>query len=84
MNDDQLLRYSRHLFLPQIDIEGQIKLMNAQVLIIGAGGLGCPAALYLAASGLGKLVISDDDVIDLSNLQRQIAYTTADIGQLKV
>lgn len=84
MNDEQLLRYSRHIFLPQIDIAGQTRLMDAHVLIIGAGGLGCPAALYLASSGVGRLSISDGDVIDLSNLQRQIAYETADIGQSKV
>lgn len=83
MDDNQLLRYSRHLFLPQIGIEGQTRLMEAHMLIIGAGGLGCPAALYLASSGVGKLVISDDDTIDLANLQRQIAYETEDVGQSK-
>lgn len=84
MNDDQLLRYSRQIMLPQIDIEGQQKLLAAKVLIVGTGGLGSPAAMYLAAAGLGELTIYDDDDVDLSNLQRQIAHHTQDIGMAKV
>ncbi|TRW94318.1 HesA/MoeB/ThiF family protein [Candidatus Methylobacter oryzae] len=84
MNDNQLLRYSRQIMLPQVDIEGQQKLLAANVLIIGAGGLGSPAAIYLAAAGVGNIVIYDNDVVDLSNLQRQIAHHTADIGADKV
>jgi len=84
MNDNQLLRYSRQIMLPQIDIEGQQKLLAANILIIGAGGLGSPAAMYLAAAGVGTLTIYDDDVVDLSNLQRQITHHTPDIGTDKV
>ncbi len=84
MNDEQLLRYSRQIMLPQIDIEGQQKLLDAKVLILGAGGLGCPAAIYLAAAGVGRLTLYDDDEVDLSNLQRQIAHHTQDIGTPKV
>ena len=84
MNDQQLLRYSRQIMLPQIDVEGQQKLLNASVLIIGAGGLGCPAAMYLAAAGIGQITVYDDYKVDLSNLQRQIAHTTDDIGMEKV
>ena len=84
MNDNQLLRYSRQIMLPQIDIEGQQKLLAANILIVGAGGLGSPAAIYLAAAGVGNITIYDDDEVDLSNLQRQIAHHTADIGIDKV
>jgi molybdopterin/thiamine biosynthesis adenylyltransferase len=84
MNDTQLLRYSRHIMLPQIDIGGQQKLLSSRILIIGAGGLGSPAAMYLAAAGVGQLTIYDPDTVDLSNLQRQIAHYTADIGVDKV
>ena len=84
MNDQQLLRYSRQIMLPQIDIEGQQKLLASNVVIIGAGGLGCPAAMYLAAAGVGEISIYDDDEVDLSNLQRQIAHHTQDIGVDKV
>jgi adenylyltransferase/sulfurtransferase len=84
MNDPQLLRYSRQIMLPQVDIEGQQKLLNAKVLMIGAGGLGSPAALYLTAAGVGQITLYDDDVVDLSNLQRQITHYTADIGTDKV
>lgn len=80
MNDNQLLRYSRHILLPQIGIEGQEKLSQSHALIIGAGGLGSPVALYLAASGLGILTLCDGDIVDLTNLQRQIAHSTAAIG----
>ena len=84
MNDQQLLRYSRHILLDQIGIEGQQRLLDAHVLIIGIGGLGSPAALYLAASGVGRLTLCDHDTVDLSNLQRQIIHRTATVGQLKV
>ena len=84
MNDEQLLRYSRQIMLPQIDIEGQEKLLASRVLIIGMGGLGSPIAMYLAAAGIGHLVLVDDDVVELSNLQRQIAHGTEDIGISKV
>ncbi len=84
MNDDQLLRYSRHILLDEIGIEGQQRLLDAHVLVVGAGGLGSPVALYLAASGVGHITIADHDVVDLTNLQRQIAHTTSRVGQAKV
>ncbi len=84
MNDEQLLRYSRQIMLPDLDIEGQEKLLAARVLILGLGGLGSPVAMYLAAAGVGHLVLVDDDQVDLSNLQRQIVHTTERIGQSKV
>ena len=84
MNDDQLLRYSRHILLDEIGIEGQERICAARVLILGAGGLGAPAALYLAASGVGQITVVEDDAVDLTNLQRQIAHTTARVGQPKV
>ena len=84
MNDDQLLRYSRQIMLPSIGIEGQERLLDAQALIIGLGGLGSPTAMYLAAAGVGTLVLADFDRVDLTNLQRQIVHTTERIGQLKV
>ena len=80
MNDNQLLRYSRHILLPQIEYAGQEKLTKSHVLIVGAGGLGSPAALYCAASGVGKLTICDFDNVDLTNLQRQIIHTTQSVG----
>ena len=83
MDDNQLLRYSRHILLPQIDIQGQETFANSCALIIGAGGLGSPVAMYLAASGVGKLIICDHDVVDLTNLQRQIIHSTHAIGTLK-
>ena len=83
MNDQQLLRYSRHLLLPEIDIPGQEKLAHSSVFILGAGGLGSPAAFYLATSGIGKLIICDHDQVDLTNLQRQILHETASIGRYK-
>lgn len=82
--NEQLERYSRHIILKEIGVKGQKKLMNGSVLIIGAGGLGAPAAMYLAAAGVGRIGIVDADVVDLSNLQRQIIHTTADIGRPKV
>ena len=84
MTDDQLLRYSRHILLDEMGIEGQEKVLNAHALIIGAGGLGSPAALYLASAGVGRITLVDDDVVDLTNLQRQIAHTTARVGLTKV
>ena len=84
MNDDQLLRYSRHILLDEWGIEGQQRLIASRALIIGAGGLGSPAALYLAAAGIGTIQIVDDDTVDLTNLQRQIAHTLARVGQSKV
>lgn len=80
MNDNQLLRYSRHILLPQVSYEGQNKLVNSHALVVGAGGLGSPVALYLAASGVGTLTICDFDVVDLTNLQRQIIHTTQSVG----
>ncbi len=84
MNDTQLLRYSRHILLDEIGIEGQHKLLQAHALVIGAGGLGSPAALYLASGGVGRITLVDDDEVDLTNLQRQIMHTTARIGRPKV
>ncbi len=84
MNDDQLLRYSRQIMLPDFGIEAQQALLDARVLIIGLGGLGSPVAMYLAAAGVGHLVLCDDDVVDLSNLQRQIVHDTSRLGQSKV
>ena len=83
MNDQQLLRYSRHILLPEIRIEGQQKLLDAHALVIGTGGLGSPAALFLAASGVGTLTLCDGDTVDLTNLQRQILHRTSSIGMLK-
>ncbi len=83
MNDDQLLRYSRQIMLPEFDVAGQERLLSARVLIAGVGGLGSPAAMYLAAAGVGHLTLADDDDVDLSNLQRQIAHGEATLGQSK-
>lgn len=83
MDDIALLRYSRHLLLDEIGIEGQARISSTSVLVVGAGGLGSPAAMYLAAAGVGRLVVLDDDVVELGNLQRQILYTTPHIGQPK-
>ncbi|MBT3457872.1 MAG: molybdopterin-synthase adenylyltransferase MoeB [Thiotrichales bacterium] len=84
MEDQELLRYSKQIMLPQIDIEGQQKIMDSTILIIGMGGLGSPTALYLAAAGVGHLIIADFDQVELSNLQRQIIHQTKDIGDDKV
>lgn len=83
MNDHQLLRYSRHILLPEIDVSGQEALLNSHILIVGAGGLGSPAAFYLAASGVGEITLCDGDTVDLTNLQRQIIHQTASIGLSK-
>jgi molybdopterin/thiamine biosynthesis adenylyltransferase len=84
VDDAQLLRYSRHILLDELGVEGQERLLGSHALIVGAGGLGSPVAMYLAASGVGRITIADHDTVDLTNLQRQIAHTTARIGQLKV
>lgn len=83
MNDEQLMRYARHILLDEFGIEGQEKLLGSRVLIVGAGGLGSPAALYLASAGVGHIVLADDDVVDVSNLQRQILHTTDRVDQPK-
>ncbi|BAL23342.1 molybdopterin-synthase adenylyltransferase MoeB [Azoarcus sp. KH32C] len=84
MNDDQLLRYSRHILLPEIGVEGQEAILAGRVLIVGAGGLGSPAAMYLAAAGVGTLVLCDGDTVDLTNLQRQILHSAEGVGRPKV
>jgi molybdopterin/thiamine biosynthesis adenylyltransferase len=84
MDDDQLLRYSRQIMLPEVDVAGQEKLLAASALIVGLGGLGSPAALYLATAGIGRLILTDDDAVDVSNLQRQIVHSQHTIGQTKV
>jgi molybdopterin/thiamine biosynthesis adenylyltransferase len=84
MNDEQLLRYSRHILLPEIGIEGQEKLLAARALVIGAGGLGSPVALYLASAGVGHITLCDNEDVDLTNLQRQIAHRTSSVGSKKV
>jgi len=83
LTDDQLLRYSRHILLDDIGIEGQERLAGAHALVIGAGGLGSPVALYLGSAGVGRITLVDNDAVDLTNLQRQIAHTTARVGQPK-
>ncbi len=84
MNDDQLLRYSRHILLDEIGIDGQQRLLDARALVIGAGGLGSPVALYLATGGVGRITLVDHDTVDLTNLQRQIAHRTGSVGLPKV
>ena len=84
MNDNDLLRYSRHIFLPEMDLDGQQSLLNSRVLIIGLGGLGSPVLQYLAASGIGHLLLVDDDTVELSNVQRQICHGDTDVGKSKV
>ncbi|WP_395138430.1 HesA/MoeB/ThiF family protein [Schlegelella aquatica] len=83
MNDDQLLRYSRHLLLDEVGVEGQERFLAAHALVIGAGGLGSPTALYLATAGVGRLTIVDDDRVDLTNLQRQIIHDMSSLGEPK-
>lgn len=84
MNDQELLRYSRHILLPEIDIEGQQAILDSRALILGAGGLGSPAAMYLAAAGVGTIVLCDGDTVDLTNLQRQILHVEESVGIAKV
>ena len=83
LTDDLLLRYSRNILLPDVGVAGQARISDASVLIVGAGGLGCPVALYLGAAGVGRLLVADGDVVDLTNLQRQIGHATAAIGENK-
>jgi adenylyltransferase/sulfurtransferase len=84
MNDDQLTRYSRHILLPEIGIEGQERIRRAHVLVVGAGGLGAPVMTYLASAGIGTITLCDGDRVDLTNLQRQVVFRDADVGRLKV
>ncbi|HEV2246747.1 MAG TPA: ThiF family adenylyltransferase, partial [Terriglobia bacterium] len=84
LSRDEILRYSRHLIMPEVAMEGQLKLKQAKVLCIGAGGLGAPLALYLAAAGVGKLGMVDFDVVDFTNLQRQVIHDTDDVGRPKL
>jgi adenylyltransferase/sulfurtransferase len=83
LSKEEILRYSRHLIMPEVGMDGQLKLKQAQVLLIGAGGLGAPLGLYLAAAGVGRLGIVDFDVVDFTNLQRQITFSTKDVGRKK-
>src|ERR1039458_1645202 len=84
LSNDEILRYSRHLIIPEVGIEGQQKLKAAKVLLVGAGGLGAPLALYLAAAGVGKIGLVDFDTVDFTNLQRQVIHFTADVGRKKL
>src|SRR5438552_16531799 len=84
LTNEQIQRYSRHLIMPEVGVEGQEKLLNTKMLLIGAGGLGSPLGLYLAAAGVGTLGLVDFDLVDFSNLQRQIIHSTADVGRPKV
>ncbi|MEY4138127.1 MAG: hypothetical protein RLZZ371_309, partial [Pseudomonadota bacterium] len=84
MTDDELLRYSRHILLDEIGIEGQERILGAHALIVGAGGLGSPVALYLGSAGVGHITVVDHDTVDLTNLQRQVAHTMAHVGSPKV
>ena len=84
LNKDQISRYSRHIIMPEVGVEGQEKLLNSSILLIGAGGLGSPLGLYLAATGIGRLGLVDFDTVDFSNLQRQVIHFTQDVGRPKV
>src|SRR5215475_11668835 len=83
LSNQEILRYSRHLIMPEVGMDGQLRLKNAKVLLIGTGGLGAPLGLYLAAAGVGKLGLVDFDVVDFTNLQRQIAFGSSDVGKHK-
>src|SRR3954454_20020825 len=84
LNNEQINRYKRHLILPEVGMAGQLKLLNSKVLCIGAGGLGCPISLYLAAAGVGTIGLADVDVVSPSNLQRQVLFGVSDVGEDKV
>src|SRR6202047_2521113 len=84
LNKEEILRYSRHLIMPEVGMEGQLKLKNAKVLLIGAGGLGAPLGMYLAAAGIGRIGMVDFDVVDYTNLQRQVIHGTSDVGRKKL
>ena len=84
LTDEQLLRFSRQIMLPEMDIAGQVNLIKSTVLIVGMGGLGCPVSMYLAAAGVGHLILADDDVVEVTNLQRQIAHSHLNLGESKV
>src|SRR5579862_7950858 len=84
LNKDEILRYSRHLIMPEVGMEGQLKLKNASVCLIGTGGLGAPLGLYLAAAGIGRIGLVDFDVVDYTNLQRQVIHGTKDVGRKKI
>src|SRR5437588_6034419 len=83
LSNEEILRYSRHLIMPEVGMEGQLKLKNSKVLLIGTGGLGAPLGLYLAAAGVGRLGLVDFDVVDFTNLQRQVAFGSEDVGKPK-
>src|ERR1700681_2555358 len=83
LSNEEILRYSRHLIMPEVGMEGQLKLKNAKVLLIGTGGLGAPLGLYLAAAGVGRLGLVDFDVVDFTNLQRQVTFGSSDVGKPK-
>src|SRR5204862_4327467 len=84
LSKDEILRYSRHLIMPEVGMEGQLKLKSAKVLLIGTGGLGAPLGLYLAAAGVGRIGLVDFDVVDFTNLQRQVIHGTKDVGRKKL
>src|SRR5437588_198863 len=84
LNKDEILRYSRHLIMPEVGMEGQVKLKGAKVLMIGAGGLGAPLGLYLAAAGIGRIGMVDFDIVDFTSLQRQVIHGTKDVGKKKL
>src|ERR1700727_3538610 len=84
LTNEEILRYSRHLIMPEVGMEGQLKLKNSKVLLIGTGGLGAPLGLYLAAAGVGRLGLVDFDVVDFTNLQRQVLFGTTDVGRPKI
>src|SRR5437016_13460518 len=84
LSKEEILRYSRHLIMPEVGMEGQLKLKNAKVLLVGTGGLGAPLGLYLAAAGVGRIGLVDFDVVDLTNLQRQVIHGTKDVGRKKL
>src|SRR5260370_22286681 len=84
LSNEEILRYSRHLIMPEVGMEGQLKLKNAQVLLVGAGGLGAPLGLYLSAAGIGRIGVVDFDVVDFTNLQRQVIHGTKDVGRKKL